>query len=183
MADIPVMAKGALADNSPTSAKVQGFHSGILAGLTKLFYNATSMRLAAAVLVITAVLKVATVIALPRLEIVRDPVFVMLSESIVLKTVAVLELLVAAMITVSPLSRSAALALLCISGCFCFYRIGLWMVGYTGGCLCLGNPMAFTSLFKAYHGDFITLVSLCYVLLVSLCAIRSQLIKEEHQTY
>jgi hypothetical protein len=134
----------------------------------------TAMRIAGVVLVGTAILKFVTVRSLPALLVSRDPVFAIISEERLLELAALLELTVATIIFVKPLSWSAAACLFLIAQCFACYRVGLWLVGYKGGCLCLGKAMTFTSLFANVGGEQISLVLLCYIFGAALLALWRQ---------
>jgi hypothetical protein len=136
-------------------------------------HKAVAMRCASLILVATAALKVATILSIPKFDVARDPVFVFLSETTLLSIVAGAEVLVSVVAAWRPLSWQAAVALFALTGCFAMYRLGLWIVGYKGGCLCLGTPMAFTSLFRNLNGDRIALVLLLYLAAVSVVALRT----------
>ena len=140
-----------------------------LKSLVSVVHTTGAMRLGAIILIITAGLKIGAVFELPMLALVHDPVFPMLDERTVLVGTAALEILVAVVILLRPMGRPAACSLAFLTGCFCLYRLGLHLVGYTGGCLCLGKPVAFTTFTK--NLDWVVLFLLFYLIAISVVAL------------
>ncbi len=134
---------------------------------------ATHTRVAGLILLLTGILKLLAVMDLPKLQVARDPVFATFTESAVLIGAASLEIASSAITMWRPSSWQAALALSFTAGSFVCYHVGLWIVGYKGGCLCLGRPMTFTSLFRGLHGDTVALGLLAYLIVVAGFALRS----------
>lgn len=104
------------------------------AGTLQLAFFSSSCGL----LLITAVAKIVSTFGSAPMLMATDPLFLVPFKH-VMRLTAIFELGVAYLVVSSYSSSTKALSIILISSCFAIYRFGLFLVGYSTFCPCLGN--------------------------------------------
>lgn len=143
--------------------------------LLSILRSRDSQRASAMILLCTAVLKLATVYGFPKLKHVHDPIFVFVSTADLLTFVSFAELAVGWFVLLKPSTFGACWMMHTLAICMLMYRIGLFFIGHKDGCLCLGNPVTFGGLFKAYHMDYLSACMLAWILATSSASLWAHL--------
>lgn len=101
----------------------------------------------AILLIVTAALKFNSLEQNAKLAREPDVVFNFVNKGSLHKVTCVLEVVVAILILINTTPRQKAITLLTIAFLFLSYRIGLYYVGYSGPCSCLGivNPFGLST--------------------------------------
>jgi hypothetical protein len=125
-----------------------------------------NVRASACILVVTALLKVLALVELPKLWLVRDPLFPFISTGVLLAVVATMEVTLAFVLLFARNLKSAANALLVLCALFALYRLGIFVAGHTGGCLCLGSLVSLTDVFSGFplNAERASLILLSYLI-------------------
>jgi hypothetical protein len=119
-----------------------------------------SLRASACILAITAALKFAALVELPKLWFVKDPLFPFISTGLLLATVAFMEIALAPVLFFGQRLKFGPKALLALCVLFALYRVGIYMEGHAEGCLCLGTLVALTDVFSSKYLSLALLVYL-----------------------
>ena len=115
------------------------------------------------ILIATCSLKILTVAAAWNELSSRDPLFSFLSNRELLIIVSVLELSLVVFLAKCRNTFLSAFAIAWISSLFLCYRIGLLMIGYTGGCSCTGGAESWVAIITANHLDVTLKIALGYM--------------------
>jgi hypothetical protein len=122
---------------------------------------------AALVLSLTAAAKIFTLSNLHQELETRDPLFYFLNLRSVLFVTTGLEIACVLLVIVSANYRLRLACVAWLSTLFLLYRLGLLLIGYHGGCLCLGKPESWVTI--ASYADPYMKLALAYLLVSSYC--------------
>lgn len=102
----------------------------------------SARTIAVVILITTAILKLVASLGQSTDLFVIDPVLYFLNRRQLFVTSATLELIVAAMLCSSRISRAHGPVLLMLAWTFFSYRLVRWFMGFKGPCLCSGYALA-----------------------------------------
>jgi hypothetical protein len=115
-------------------------------------------------LIVTAFLKLNSIQQNVNLASKADAVFTSLRVGQVQVAACSIELVAACLLLICSTSRQKAIVTLSLASMFLAYRIGLYSVGYTGPCSCLGvvNPLGLSTAAVRWISDTILALMLAY---------------------
>ena len=110
------------------------------------------------------------------LRLAPDPLLFFLSNEVLWKFTATLEFAISILILFGKNSLVKLYAVFWSSSVFICYRLGLVVIGYKKGCLCLGRPMSWHSVLgNKFHEDAILKTILAFMFLGSLWFLRQDI--------
>jgi hypothetical protein len=141
---------------------MEGHGHGVAAWSRRLFY-----AFVVGVFLATSALKVVSLALGFSPMGVRDPLIVVVSTRQVVALATLLEAVVIVLLVGRASDRVKMLAVAWVSWLFATYRVGLWLIGYRGGCFCGGSPQSWVLFPKALNVDLLLKLALTAMLCVS----------------
>lgn len=120
----------------------------------------------ALILVITALLKILTLVSLGSKLNIADPLFFFLSNRILITLAVIIELAVAGFLVARADCKIQLFLIFWLSCLFLLYHIGLWMSGYKYTCYCAGTAFSWEVILPI-NGMFVIRFLLGYMLVGS----------------
>lgn len=119
------------------------------------------------ILAFTAFLKILTLVTASKEMVASDPLFYFLENRHLLAGAVILEIVA---VIALMMSRNFDFQLKCIAWLatlFFAYHLGLKMIGYEGGCFCLGKPQSWLTFLKPLKIDVAVKILVIYMIVGS----------------